>query len=160
MGKPLFEQGGCRLHFLGNVDMRNVAGTNQHRPERRRSTCSLILSLSICLSPRRGTPLPKRDKGAARCLHPAKLSASTCWRHAKMRAGIASTAFFNLPKRIRADFMLIKATRNRILARAIGAGYTTPYAVRGRHTRASPSGKASASQADTRGFESRCPLHE
>ena len=25
--------------------------------------------------------------------------------------------------------------------------------------RASPSGKASASQADTRGFESRCPLH-
>ena len=27
------------------------------------------------------------------------------------------------------------------------------------HMRASPSGKASASQADTRGFESRCPLH-
>ena len=26
------------------------------------------------------------------------------------------------------------------------------------HMRASPSGKASASQADTRGFESRCPL--
>ena len=30
----------------------------------------------------------------------------------------------------------------------------------GVHTRASPSGKASASQADTRGFESRCPLQE
>ena len=28
------------------------------------------------------------------------------------------------------------------------------------HMRASPSGKASASQADTRGFESRCPLQE
>lgn len=27
------------------------------------------------------------------------------------------------------------------------------------HMRASPSGKASASQADIRGFESRCPLH-
>ena len=28
------------------------------------------------------------------------------------------------------------------------------------HMRASPSGKASASQADTRGFESRCPLQK
>lgn len=43
--------------------MRNVAGTNLHRPERRRSTCSLIQSLSICLSPRRGTPLPKQRQG-------------------------------------------------------------------------------------------------
>ena len=39
-------------------------------------------------------------------------------------------------------------------------GYTHPCAdCLCAHLRASPSGKASASQADTRGFESRCPLH-
>ncbi len=65
----------------------------------------------ISLSPRRGRHSPNRDKGTARCLHPAKLLASACWRHARMRVGIASTVFFNLPKRIRANFMLIAATR-------------------------------------------------
>ena len=47
------------------------------------------------------------------------------------------------------------------LARAHATGYTSLYAAaRSIHMRASPSGKASASQADTRGFESRCPLQE
>ena len=47
------------------------------------------------------------------------------------------------------------------LVRGSAERYTAPYADSfSIHMRASPSGKASASQADTRGFESRCPLQE
>ncbi len=47
------------------------------------------------------------------------------------------------------------------LVRGGAERYTAPYADSfSIHMRASPSGKASASQADTRGFESRCPLQE
>ena len=46
------------------------------------------------------------------------------------------------------------------LSRENGCGTLSATPVsRQHHVRASPSGKASASQADTRGFESRCPLH-
>ena len=43
--------------------------------------------------------------------------------------------------------------KNVLLCLFVRPRYTEP------HMRASPSGKASASQADIRGFESRCPLH-
>ena len=49
----------------------------------------------------------------------------------------------------------------RVLVMLRSAGYTTNCIARRAmryRVRASPSGKASASQADTRGFESRCPL--
>ena len=47
----------------------------------------------------------------------------------------------------------------RFLLHKNNAGYTNYRAFTASYMRASPSGKASASQADTRGFESRCPLH-
>ena len=50
-------------------------------------------------------------------------------------------------------------SKSEALSRQNRHGILSPTSLRRRDMRASPSGKASASQADTRGFESRCPLH-